>query len=175
MLRATAIGLVLASTSAAALAQPSTLGVPQGERPKPWEEGAFTLPAPPRDADLVEVRTSGASTFRFLVDKRSVSTGDDGVVRYTVVAVSSEGARNITHEGLRCATHERRVYALGRSDGWAPSQSSEWRLFPITSPAYYGVLYRDIFCPNSRAVGSAREGVDALARGMHPRMIGTMP
>lgn len=174
-LRGAAAGLAIAVTSLGAFGQASTLGVPQGERPKPWEEGAFNLPAPPREADLVEVRTSGASTFRFLVDKRSVASGEDGVVRYTAVAVSSEGARNVTHEGLRCATHERRVYALGRSDGWVASQSSEWRLFPITSPAYYGVLYRDIFCPNSRAVASAREGVDALVRGMHPRMIGTMP
>lgn len=167
--------LVLGAASGVAFGQANTLGVPQGEPPKPWEEGGYTLPAPPREADLIEIRTSGAATFRFLIDRRSVAPADDGVVRYTVVAVSDAGARNVSYEGLRCATHERRVYAYGRgTDGWTPAHSSEWRLFPITSAAYYGVLYRDFFCPQTMPIRSAREGVDALVRGIHPRAAGTV-
>lgn len=175
-MRRLVVALLAGAASAVAWAQPSTLGVPQGEPPKPWQESGVTLPGPPREADLVAVHTTGASSFRFFVDRRSVSVGDDGVVRYTVVAVSGEGARNVSYEGLRCAKYERRVYALGRgAAGWGPASSSEWREFSRTAGTYYGLLYRDFFCPNGSPIASAREGVDALVRGMNPRAIGSMP
>ena len=63
----------------------------------------------------------GQSLF---VDEASVHYGSDDVIRYTMVIVSPSGARNVTFEGMRCETGERRLYAFGRADGsWSRAKT----------------------------------------------------
>jgi len=93
-----------------------------------WKEGEVTLPPAVEETRLRPFDTGTPSPNRFFVDEGSVSVGEDGVVRYTLVARAAGGAENVTFEGIRCATGERRIYASGRPDGnWVAMKKSEWQ------------------------------------------------
>lgn len=113
-----------------------------------WVEGEYALPAPPDPATLRAFYVSAASPNRFLVDEASLTVGQDGVVRYVLVVETEGGARNVSFEGIHCASAQRRIYALGRSDGnWSLARESEWR--PISDNNYNrhrSALAADHFC-----------------------------
>jgi hypothetical protein len=93
-----------------------------------WREIEAPLPPYPREHDLLPVDVGSATAHRFFVDARSVSLGADGVMRYTIVIRTEGGATNVAFEGMRCATRERKVYALGRNDGtWVPARDPGWQ------------------------------------------------
>jgi hypothetical protein len=135
----------------------------------PWNEAEVALPAMPK-ADGIELYVTAAATNRFFVDPASVSVDIDGVVRYVITVRSNAGATSINFEGIRCPTHERRLYAFGRPDQtWSRAKTSNWtRISNAGSNRYAYVLMREYVCPNGSAVRSAEEGVDALRRGGHP-------
>jgi hypothetical protein len=137
------------------------------EEAKRWSEVEAKIPPYPRPENLVEVEVSAASAHRFYVDAASLSVGEDGVVRYTLVVRAAGGATNVSFEGLRCETRERKLYALGRSDGsWVRARDPRW--LPITSgapSAHHEVLFRDFMCPERLTLRGANEIVEALRRG----------
>lgn len=122
------------------------------------------MPAAPGEADLVEF-DAGPGGFRFFVDRRSISVVEPGIVRYSLVARSPSGARNVTYETLSCREAEVFVHATGRPDGKWSAVSPGWR--PIARP-WHRALQREYFCPRGIAVASADEAVDALRQGGHP-------
>ena len=128
----------------------------------PPAEEDVAPPAYPQPANLIEVRLPAAEGFRFFIDRTTLAVAKDGVVRYVLVARSSEGVRNVTYEGLRCPSAENRVFALGEPDGTWVTARSAWRA--ISAPRHLA-LYRDFFCPGGEAIRSAAEGVRALERG----------
>jgi hypothetical protein len=95
---------------------------------KPWAEMDAALPPWPKDADLIELVPDGPpSTFRYFIDRRNLRIGADGVVRYTLVAESSNGARNLSVEGIRCTPKgSHKVYAYGVS-GRFDRVEGDWR------------------------------------------------
>lgn len=94
---------------------------------KPWKEIESQLPAAPKVENQVEIKLGASSENRFFVDSASLSSGEDGVVRYSMVIESPAGARTISFEGMRCTTGERKLYAFGRSDGtWARNRYAKW-------------------------------------------------
>lgn len=131
---------------------------------KPWKEIEAKLPPYPKAADLVPLAVSAASNNKFFVDGSSISVGEDGVVRYTLVVDASGGARNVTFEGIRCSSKEVKVYAFGQADGaWAKSRFAKWR--PIRYQDLNNqslVLYTNFFCPFGAPVRSAEAAVRAL-------------
>ncbi len=93
-----------------------------------WTEEDYALPPAVDEAGLRPFFVSSASPNRFFVDAASVTVGADGVVRYVLVVRTPGGAENVTFEGIRCATGERRLYASGRKNGeWTPLKKSEWQ------------------------------------------------
>jgi hypothetical protein len=124
---------------------------------KPWEEMAIQLPGPPRDADLLPFSVSATATQRFAIDSKALTVGADGVVRYTMVAISPSGARNITYEGIRCAAFEKKLYAFGRADGaWSRSRRDKWE--PIVRNAanrQQATLALDYLCDGKTVAGTA--------------------
>ena len=127
----------------------------------PFKEGATTLPALPRDEDLIPFSVNGGSSFRFAVDPKSVSVGDDNVVRFTVVITSSGGGRNVTYEGIRCDAFERRLYATlpkGATE-WVPNRGEDrdmWRRMETgVRNAYAATLATDYFCEGRTVAGKA--------------------
>lgn len=123
------------------------------------------MPSAPREADLVEFDAgAGGRDFRFFVDRRSISVTDQGIVRYSLVARSPSGVRNVTYEALSCREREVLVHATARPDGTWSAAHPMWR--PVARP-WHRALLRDYFCPKGLPIVSAEEGVVALAQGGH--------
>ena len=95
---------------------------------KKWQEVVVQLPAAPQQENLLPIYVSAATDNEFFVDGSTLTVTADGVVRYVLVVQTAGGARNVSFEGLRCETRERRIYASGRPDGsWSKSRNNEWR------------------------------------------------
>lgn len=140
-----AISLLSWQTVASALEETT----PNFIAPLPWQEQAVSLPDYPRDADLRPFPVDlPALAQTFTLDSRSLRVGADGVVRYSAVITSIDGARNVLFEGIRCATREFRTYAYGgpehrfnaaTSDNWNNISAHDWG-------AFRAVLLRDYLC-----------------------------
>lgn len=137
---------------------------------QPWQETQVQLPAPPRPESLIQFYVSAATDNQFFVDGASVSVGSDGVVRFTLLATTAGGVRNVSFEGMRCETRERRLYASGRSDAaWSKARKNEWEpIRDVGRNRQYAALYFDYFCPGGVIARSAEEAVGALRAGIHP-------
>ena len=133
-----------------------------------WREREVVLPAPPRRENLVEFFVSATTTFRFFIDARSITTGDDGVVRYTLVARSAEGVENISYEGIRCEEKGYRIYAAGAREGWTRIEAPWRKIEPRSIQRWRNALQREYFCPEGFPVRSAEEGVRALRSPANP-------
>ena len=142
----------------------------QAEKPE-WVEESITPPDYPRDEYLIPVEMA-ASSNRFFVDGKTLSLGADGVIRYTMVIRSTGGALNVTYEGIRCDTREKKLYALGRKDGtWGAARSSKWTAVTESGTrTYQTALMKDFFCPQEVSVKTTEEAVNALRAGFHPKV-----
>jgi hypothetical protein len=127
-----------------------------------WVEQEPALPAYPSAANLVQFYVGPVTPNDFFVDLQSISIGADGVVRYAIVTRTRGGAENATFEGIRCATDERRIYAIGRADGtWAKARQSQWQ--PISFNQYNrqrAALSEDYLCDR----GTPLRSVDLIRK-----------
>ncbi|MBI2959752.1 MAG: CNP1-like family protein [Betaproteobacteria bacterium] len=156
----------------AALAQPSEpYYFPESAEEKPWEEQKLRLPPYPKDESLIKFQVSGATSFEFFIDPASVSVGKDGVIRYALLARSPSGAKNLSFEGIKCKGRESKIYAFGRPDGtWSQARDPKWaRITGMQANRQHAALADDFFCPGRLIVRDAREAIEALKRGGHPR------
>ncbi|MDH3318508.1 MAG: CNP1-like family protein [Betaproteobacteria bacterium] len=160
--------LALAAAQGVALAQPPTDWERQ-QAERNWREAEVVLPAFPQKVNLMPFFVSAASSYEFYIDGASLAVGEDGVVRYVLVARSSLGAESVSFEGIRCSTSEYRIYATGKSGGGWLRSSSPWRrIAPRQVQRWHNALRDEFLCPFGRPIRSAAEGVDALRRGGHP-------
>jgi hypothetical protein len=138
------------------------------ESDKPWVELSAQLPPYPKAENLAEFNVSSATRNRHFVDTESISVGEDKVVRYAVVIEAAGGARNVSFEGMRCATGERRLYAYGQPDGtWSRARNAQWEAIKLRSLlSYHKALYEDHFCPDGINVRTPREAVRNLHRAV---------
>jgi len=114
---------------------------------KPWVETEARFPAFPEQENLIPFQVGSVSDKQFLIDEKSISVGDDGVIRYTLVVVTDSGARSVSYEGMRCATRERRFYGFGQSDKtWSKARNGKWARIQGSSNQYPVALYSDYFC-----------------------------
>ena len=136
------------------------------EADKPWVELSAQLPPTPQAENLVEFNVSSATRNRHFVDTASISVGEDKVVRYTVVIEAAGGAKNVSFEGMRCATGERRLYAYGHHDGtWSKARKSGWEDIKFRSLlSYHKALFEDHFCPDGINVKDGKEAAQNLRR-----------
>lgn len=72
------------------------------------------------------------------------------MVRYTLVATSSQGARNISYEGIRCDTREFKVYAYGDASGKLTERYDPvWaRIDEAAANRQRAALQKDYLCPS---------------------------
>jgi hypothetical protein len=138
---------------------------------KPWQEIAIQLPPVPKKENLLEFDAGPTTKMSFYIDAASLSVGDDGVVRYTLVSRSPSGAENISYEGIRCATQERKLYAFGRSDGnWARSRRDQWERFTGTiANRQHATLAKSYFC-SSQSIEGNTEQITRRIRDKRPLM-----
>lgn len=140
---------------------------------KRWEEIEAQIPAFPVAENLVSFFVSATTDNTFMVDRESIAVGSDGVLRYTLVVRSASGAQNVSYEGLRCSSGERRLYAFGRSDKtWSKARSNQWvRIQESTLNRHHAALYFEYFCPGGNIVRDADEARMALRSGGHPSTV----
>ena len=79
------------------------------ESDKPWVEQLTQLPAYPDEKNLMAFDAGAVSDNQYFVDTTSIKIGEDGVIRFSLVIKSSAGALNVSYEGIRCATRERKA------------------------------------------------------------------
>jgi hypothetical protein len=134
---------------------------------KSWKEIQAQLPPPPKSENLARVKTGSATSHQFFVDTASISVGQDGVTRFTVVVKTAGGATNVTFEGMRCETRERKLYAIGHSDAtWVRARDTKWQRVVLRDlTPHHHTLYHDFFCPNRVAPTPVKQAVIALKRG----------
>ena len=163
-LRTRALALIVAATlgAGAAHAQWKLFESDFDENQKEWKEIEGKIPAYPGDANLLPFQAGGASLHRFFIDAQSLSIGEDGVVRYTLVVKAAGGATNVTFEGMRCDERQQKVYALGHSGGnWTRARSPQWRRIEYQEVnRHHGVLYADFLCEGA---GNNRVPVKGVA------------
>jgi hypothetical protein len=122
------VGPVCAAPERTFIDEPEPVVPSSVEEREPWAEEAFELPPWPRDSDLIEFELDSPSPFRYFIDGRNLRIGGDGVVRYTLVAESDGGARNVSFEGLRCTAHGSvQIYAYGAAGEFRPLPATDWR------------------------------------------------
>lgn len=131
-----------------------------------WQESNVSLPTAPLADNFLPFYVSAATSNRFFLDPASLRVERDGVVRYTLLVLTSEGGRNLGFEGIRCETKEWRIYASGRLDGsWSKSRSNQWsRIQDVASNRHHAALYLDYFCPGGVIVRNVEEILSALKR-----------
>ncbi len=133
----------------------SNLPVPPREEDQ-YKEAAVQLPPYPQRERLMRFPTNWTNHEIFL-DPAAFADGTDGVVRFTLVVRSPSGAESVSHEGIRCETGEKRVYAYGRKSAsgdaiWSPARESPWRAIPDTrANRHYFEFWRDLFCDHKVA------------------------
>lgn len=112
-----------------------------------WKEQAVTIPVYPEKENLLPVNILSGQ-FKYFLDSTSISIGsDDEVIRYSVVAVSKSGVRNVFYEGIRCDVKEYKTYAYGSGAGPFRKMSSGWkRVRGFGSQGYRSDLVGEYFC-----------------------------
>jgi len=135
------------------------------EGSKPWKEIEAKIPPYPRNADLVPFGPGGGSAHRYYVDARSLSVGEDGVVRYTLVLRAAGGATSVSFEGIRCESREQKYYAVGHPDGhWVRARDPKWSRIgqQDANRSRHYMLYSDYLCVDKLPVRSVREMLQRL-------------
>lgn len=140
---------------------------------KDWVDLQTQLPAYPETENLLAFNVGPASSHSHYIDAKSIRIGKEGIIRYTLVVKSAQGAENATFEGIRCETRERKRYALGRNNRtWVQPRISEWqRLENIMQDQPQRELAKYYFCPRGLIVSTPEEAIQALKAGIHPKAI----
>jgi hypothetical protein len=136
------------------------------KRKDPFREVEAELPVFPQEGSLVEFQVSGYGKSRFYVDPAALSLGPDRVIRFTVVARSPSGVKNVSFEGIRCETGEYKVYAFGTSGGtWSPATGSVWRSIRTEQRNFRTALENEFFCRMKAVAGASEKDILDTLRG----------
>ena len=151
-------------------------GLPSsGPQVKPGAIVHFPSQVPADDSGLVEVPLPSASgEMRSLIDPASVSRPETSLVRYTLVARSRSGYRNISYEGLNCDDNTWHIYATWDASGkrWAANGDKTWtRANVVSNSDVHGVLDHDYWCKGAMAAGDPRELMQRLRSGLQPYFV----
>ncbi len=139
---------------------------------KTWLELEAQLPDYPKRENFLEFDSGPNVSNKYYVDETSIQVGDDGVIRFSLIVESSSGAMNVSFEGIRCQTSERKRYALGQNNNtWIESHIDDWqRMENISQFHPHRELATYYFCPIKNIVNNKQEAIRALKAGMHPKV-----
>lgn len=134
---------------------------------KQWKEIEAQLPAYPRPENLLPIDAGAATAHKFFVDAPSISVGEDGVVRYSLIVRTAGGATNVSFEGIRCDMRQQKLYAIGHANGaWTRARNPEWRRIESRElNRHHNMLYAEYLCPDRKPVKTARQAIDAIKYG----------
>ena len=129
-----------------------------------WKEGEVPPPPAFDVGKLLVFDVSTGSSLVYGVDPATLRIGNDGIVRYVMVATSRSGARNVLYEGIRCSSGEFKTYARYSAEGvWRSVDNPEWRSMFGNMPSRHAVQFaRTAACSNSAPTSSVEEIVRRL-------------
>lgn len=138
---------------------------------KPWAELQTQIPPYPKPENLLKFYAGAATPHSYFIDSASVSVGDDGVVRYTLMIKTGGGATNVSFEGIRCEGREIKIYAFGRPNGeWSRARDSRWKRIEAQEVNdYHRMLHGDYFCPSKRQAAPLSQIFHTLKYGVPNR------
>ena len=172
---AKALWLLLATPLAALAVEDEPLGWANQyieEEEESWQEQQGELPPYPEKGNLLKVDVdTGGLQFTVYLDKPSLVKRDDGVVRYTVILVSSTGVWNVSNEGLHCGEKMFRRYAYGVDNSWQPIPDSPWRALRGKGANRYRMVFYDKYiCDPIRLDQSAVQILDRFQQDWNEQM-----
>ena len=129
-------------------------------------ESSVVLPAPAQKNNLLSFYVSPTTTLDFAVDAKSVSVTEEGIVRFVLVITSQSGASNVSYEGIRCSTGEKKLYAIGQATGgWSVARRDSWEtIIDRGINRQHAALAKDYFCETGMVAGKAEVIVDRLRK-----------
>lgn len=134
------------------------------EAMRPKEEKEAPLPPFPVLKNLLTVDTGPTARQSFAIDPQALTIADEYVVRYTVVATSSAGAKNVSFEGINCMTMQYKRYAYGTKEGkWVRTRENQWQ--PVSSMAqnqFHHTVRQFFFCQGGLPAGSVKDILDRV-------------
>jgi len=126
----------------------------------------LAAPAPPKFTanNLLLLDGGNFSSLQLGVDPTTLSLGRDGIVRYVLVTVSSNGNVSGLYEGIRCTTAENKLYArFNASAGWVSVEDPQWRSLYESGPSKHGLkLARAGICAGASANTSVEQMIKEL-------------
>ena len=140
-----------------------------------WKESGDNLPDYPQKGDLLEV--DGPPTHRnyqYFIDEKSLTTGADGVVRFSIVIRSPGGVDNVMYDGIRCTTEQIKHYAYGSMDmdgnkKLILKQNSNWQGFRSVGVTGYAPILNDYYlCGHNGASLKRHEIIQNIKYGKGP-------
>ena len=96
------------------------------DRPQ-WVEQSTTPPPMPAEQGLMALDVKDSSNNQYFFDPNSLSIGEDGVTRLSLVVTHRGGNQTITFEGIRCETGAYKLYGIANGAEWTTPQNSPWR------------------------------------------------
>ena len=136
-----------------------------------WTESSVTPPSAfnvdsPQPFDVMQ-----GSALTYGIDPGSLTVGEDGVVRYVMVARSSSGAVNVLYQGIRCASAETKTYArLNDKGSWNTSANAAWQELSFRGPTRPAMmLAKQGVCDGKAVMGTPQKILGALKTGIADR------
>lgn len=160
-----ALGILaaLAAFGAPAQEQWSKWDVDFDEGKKPWKEIEAKIPSYPKPENLIPFEAGKAGGHRYFIDARSLSLGEDGVMRFVLVIRAAGGATNVTFEGIRCEMRQRKFYAIGQANGsWTRARNAQWRRIGEQEQSQHGTLYDEYFCSDKYLPATPQRAIQML-------------
>ncbi|MFA9273937.1 MAG: CNP1-like family protein [Candidatus Aquirickettsiella gammari] len=152
-----ALPVALPASSAFALVQDT-----DEKTVKVWVDSPVVLPAAPLAENLLRFYSN--ENQNFFIDSKSISIAADGSLRYTLISTSQSGAKNVSYEGLRCDTNQKRLFAFGRTDGsWSNSRRNVWDEFSNKAVnKQHSTLAWDFVCEGGSIAGSVEKIIQRI-------------
>lgn len=131
---------------------------------KTWTESAVVPPEVFNTETVQPFDMGKSSALAYGIDPASLIVGEDGVVRYVMVARSTSGALNVLYQGIRCATAETKTYArLSDKRTWNTSADAKWQALSFSGPTRPAMmLARQGVCEGRTVTGNAQKILAAL-------------
>ncbi|MGL6070091.1 CNP1-like family protein [Craterilacuibacter sp.] len=132
----------------------------------PWVEQAAVLPVYPLAPEWLDFSGGNLERNRLALDGKSITLGQDGVVRYSLRVLTPGGVANISREGLRCQTQDVRSYAFADTvaQRWIESMKPLWR--PIRREDTVRRALKDLLCDGGTPRRSAEATIEYIRK--HP-------
>lgn len=135
---------------------------------EPWRELSVTPPSAFSTDQLHPFDVSQTAALSYGIDPKTLNVGEDGVVRYVLVARSSSGALNVLYQGIRCQTAEVKTYGRwnNNASNWNSSAKEAWQPLSFagfTRPAM--MLARDGICDGRTINGNPQKILHTLKHG----------